>query len=214
MKKIIGIVILIAIIFSGCKKNKNETDLYNKAKIVGVSQKGPFVNGSSLTLFELNESFSQTGKSYNTQILDNLGSFELNNIDIQTSFAKLKADGCYFNEIKNTNSSSISLYAISDLSNKSTVNINLLSTLEVSRIEYLISNGTSFTAAKQQAQNEILNIFSIHKTGIPESELLDISQDGDNNAILLAVSLIIQGYRTEAELTQLLGDISTDIRTD
>jgi hypothetical protein len=31
---------------------------------------------------------------------------------------------------------------------------------------------------------------------------------------LLATSLILQGYRTEAELSQLLGDIATDIRTD
>ncbi|MBI5542204.1 MAG: hypothetical protein HY951_19260 [Bacteroidia bacterium] len=215
MKKIIGMTILIVFIFFGCKKDKKETDTFYKAKIDGLSQKGPFVNGSSLTLFELNESFLQTGKSFNTQILDNLGSFEINNIEIQTSFAKLKADGFYFNEITNSNSNAaISLYAMSDITNKNTVNVNLLSTLEVSRIEYLLNQGLTFNAAKQQAQSEILNIFSIQKSGIPESELLDISKEGDNNAILLAVSLILQGYRTEAELTQLLGDISTDIRTD
>ena len=32
--------------------------------------------------------------------------------------------------------------------------------------------------------------------------------------MLLAMSLILQGYRTEAELSQLIGDISSDIRTD
>jgi len=49
---------------------------------------------------------------------------------------------------------------------------------------------------------------------IPDSELLDITKSGDNNAILLAVSLILQGFRSEAELTELLAAISNDIRTD
>lgn len=216
----VTISILLLILFS-CKKDKIENlpdpsdEPFTKALIEGKSQKGPFLNSSSLTLFELDNSFAQTGNSFNTQIVDNLGSFQISNINIQTSYAKLKADGFYFNEISNSNSSApISLYALSDLSNKNSVNINLLSTLEVSRIEYLLSNGSTFNDAKQQAQTEILNIFSINKVGIAESELLDISVNGDDNAILLAVSLILQGYRTEAELTQLLGDISTDIRTD
>jgi hypothetical protein len=43
-------------------------------------------------------------------------------------------------------------------------------------------------------------------------DLLDTSQTGEDNAILLAISLIIQGFRTESELTDLLANISTDIR--
>lgn len=217
MKRIINSLILTVFLFNGCKKDNNEINSFSfsKSSIGGNSQKGPFLNGSSVTLFELNANYSQTGKSFTTQISDNLGSFQINNIEIQTQFAKLKADGYYFNEVSNSYSTSpISLYAISDLSDKNTINVNLLTTLEVSRIEYLISNGWTFNAAKLQSQSEILNIFSIQENGIPDSELLDISKDGDNNAILLAISLILQGYRTEAELTQLLGDINSDIRTD
>jgi len=47
-----------------------------------------------------------------------------------------------------------------------------------------------------------------------EKELLDISKDGDDNAILLAVSVILQGYRNVSDLSELLGNISTDIRED
>lgn len=214
MRNQIIITFLFATILVACKE-KDDEPTFTKDKISGVSQKGPFLNGSSLTVYELDENFAQTGQSFNTQILDNLGSFELNNISLLTQYAKLKADGFYFNEIKNSNSvSSITLYAMSDLSDKSTVNINLLSTLEVPRVEYLISNGSTFSNAKHQAQQEILNLFFIQNPTIAESELLNISVDGDDNAILLAISLILQGYRTEAELTQLLGDISTDIRTD
>ena len=41
-----------------------------------------------------------------------------------------------------------------------------------------------------------------------------ISKEGEDNAILLAISVIIQGYRTEAELSELIANISTDIRED
>jgi hypothetical protein len=43
---------------------------------------------------------------------------------------------------------------------------------------------------------------------------LDISVEGDDNAILLAISLITQGFRTESELSDLLANINTDIRQD
>jgi len=80
------------------------------------------------------------------------------------------------------------------------------------RIEQLISEGNSFSEANEQAKTEILNIFSISKPDMSDFDLLDTSQTGEDNAILLAISLIIQGFRTESELTDLLANISTDIR--
>lgn len=212
-------LLLLVFTVSSCKKdnleNSNTLPPFSKNELSGYSQKGPFVNGSSLTLFELNSSYDQTGKVFNTQIIDNTGLFELSNLSLITSFTKLKADGYYFNEVSNkVSQSQLTLYAISDLSENNSVNVNLMTTLEVSRIEYLLSTGLDFGSAKTQAQSEVMRIFSITRPNISESELLNISQAGDDNAILLAISVILQGYRTEAELTQLLGDISTDIRTD
>jgi len=43
---------------------------------------------------------------------------------------------------------------------------------------------------------------------------MDIASAGEDNAILLAISSIIQGYRTESEMTELISNISTDIRED
>ena len=46
--------------------------------IVGVSQKGLFINGSTVTLYELNfETQAQTGKSFIGQIEDDHGSFNI-----------------------------------------------------------------------------------------------------------------------------------------
>lgn len=46
------------------------------------------------------------------------------------------------------------------------------------------------------------------------SETLDISVNHNDNAILLAISLILQGNRSVGDLTELLADISTDIAED
>jgi len=60
----------------------------------------------------------------------------------------------------------------------------------------------------------LLKIFEIEKNDIKPSEYLDISRSGDDNTILLAVSVIMQGLRNEAELSELIADISSDMKED
>jgi len=208
-------------IFSSCEKstdNKvpvNTIQTIKKEKLSGYVQKGPFLNGTSITVSELNADMSQTGKTFSSQIIDNKGTFELRNLELSSQFVELKADGFFFNEVKGENSAArLTLYALSDLTDKSTLNVNILSTLEKSRVDYLIAEGSSFDHAKSLAQSEILDIFEMGKNAMEQSESLDISKDGDDNGILLAISLILQGYNTVAELSELLANFSTDIRED
>jgi len=216
MKKIAFILNLaLILIASSCEKEKDKDPNFFKELISGYVQKGPYINGTSITISELSDELIPTGKNFNSQILDNKGTFELRNIDLSSEFVELKADGFYFNEIKNESSNAqLTLFALSDLTDKTSININVLSNLEKSRVEYLISNGTTFDNAKKQAQSEILQIFRINKPDIPESEILDISKSGEDNSILLAASVILQGYMSVAELSELLANISTDMRED
>ena len=97
----------------------------------------------------------------------------------------------------------------------STVNINLLSHLERSRVIYLMQEEDQlFTVAKKQAQQEILAAFGIEQDDMRYAEQLDISQDGEQNAILLAISAVLQGNNAVAELSELLANITTDLRED
>lgn len=216
MKKnqLFQLLILIFIAFSCGEDNETPKGL-SLEKVSGFVQKGPYLNGTSVTIYELSEDLLATGKNFPSQILDNKGTFEIKNIDLSSKYVLLKADGFYFNEVDNASSTAqLTLLALSDLINKSSLNLNVLSTLEKDRVEYLITNGKSFTDAKEQAQSEILDIFEISKTNMTESEELDISKPGDDNAILLAVSVILQGYLSVADLSELLANISTDIRED
>ncbi|MFO7869346.1 MAG: hypothetical protein R6U95_08635 [Bacteroidales bacterium] len=207
-----GIIFLVIILaFSSCKKDENN----NNQTINGYVQKGPFINGSSVTMFDLQSDFTPTGKSYNSQITDNNGTFQVNAASLSSNYVNLRADGFYFNEVLGQQSfSQISLYACCDISKKTDININVLTHLEKSRVEYLINSGKTFEDAKVQAQKEVLAIFNIEKNDIQTSENLDISESGDDNGILLAISVILQGNNSESQLIELLANISNDIQED
>lgn len=209
------IIVLFSVFFFYACNTGDEPSTISKELVSGVIQKGPFINGSSISLYELSETLIPSGSSYNTQIVNDKGTFEFRNISLASNFVKLKADGYYFNEISGKKSvSQITLYALVDLSDKSAVNVNVLSHLEYQRVENLVSKGSTFRNAKEQAEAEILKIFSFSKEDIKPSESLNITNSGDDNAILLALSVILQGFRSEADLIDLLAEITSDIKED
>ncbi|WP_422359834.1 hypothetical protein [Reichenbachiella sp.] len=220
MNKIITSLSILGISFliSNCTEEQYITEEYVPAtqtvSLSGSVQKGPFVNGTSITISELDSALIQTGHTFFTQITNDKGSFEVD-LELESDFVMLRADGFYFNEISGkTSTSQITLYALSDVTDSSTINVNILSHLEKPRVEFLISEGLTFVEAKKQAQSEVLSVFNIETDDIRSSELLDISQAGDDNAALLATSIILQGFRSEGELSELLSNISLDLRED
>jgi hypothetical protein len=216
MKRIITILSILSagLIFILDSCDKEDVPLV-KDKLTGFVQKGPFINGTSITLYELDENLIQTGRNFSSQIIDNSGTFEIPAIELSSPYAELKADGFYYNEVQGeTSAAQLTLYALTDLSDRENVNVNILTHLEKRRVEYLIASGLSFNEAKDQAQQEILEIFEVSKEDMGVSETLDISKEGEDNAILLAISIILQGYRTVAELSELLATISMDLRED
>ena len=115
------LTLLGACLFFSCQQAPNEVlepeppvtenPLITKAVFSGYVQKGPFINGSSVTISELDENLDQTGKTYFTTISDNSGSFEKKNIQLISNYVMLKADGYYFNEISGkTSTGQVTLY--------------------------------------------------------------------------------------------------------
>ena len=182
--------------------------------VSGYVQKGPFIQGTVITVWELDSSLVQTGRTFIGTIDDNTGTFNARG-NVVSPYVELSAVGYYFNEVSGSLSTApLTLQALSDLNDNSSVNVNLMTHLEKKRVEYLIDAGSTFTTAKSQAQAEIMKIFNIENVSLGSSETLDISKSGTGNAVLLAISALLQSDKTEAELTELLSTINTDIRTD
>lgn len=211
------LLLIIVSFFLTCDNaTKPKDQEFNKEVVLsGAIQKGPFLNGTSVQITELEKNLIPTGKNFSSQIENNAGLFQLPAIQFSSQYVELKADGYYYNEIANVPSTSpITLYALSDITNKTTVNANIFTTLERPRVKNLMGEGSSFNAAKKTVYQEIINIFNFPEDSLKNSEDLDISSDGKENAKLLSMSLILQGHRTEAELSELVSNISFDIQED
>lgn len=183
--------------------------------ISGVSQKGPFVTGSSVTLQELDgETLSQTGNSFKGKISRDDGRFGMSSVNLSSQYALLEAVGYYRNEVSGEKSiGTMTLIALTDLSDREKVNINLLTHLEYDRALHLIGMGMNVPAAKKQAELEIFNAFGI-AGDFANSEDLSIFENGDGNAALLAFSVLLLGDLTEADLTERLTKFAMDIEND
>ena len=200
----------LTVLFAACKKDNNSPQV-KKEVFSGYAQKGPFVNGSSVAIIELDENLDQTGKTYFTTIMDNFGSFEQKNIELISNYVELKADGYFFEEIGGSTSiAPITLYALVNIADVTSANLNVLTHLEKPRVEYLVKQGNSFSAAKQQALREILAIF-----GFSPSQTLSERLNLTDDAILIAISCILQGNSgVVGALVEFMVSISADIKED
>lgn len=207
-------LIMLAFFFS-CSDDEKE----NKPRewnIQGKVEKGPFVKGSNVDIQELNESLSPTGRNFTTTIIDDEGNFSLNNITLESPYVLLKADGYFFNEINgDLSNGQISLQALSDLSDGTSININILTHLKKGRLEQLIKQEKlSYKDANAQAQKELLTGFSLQKYAGKEVNTYSISAGTDESGALIAVSATLLKDRSEAKLTEYMASLSDDLKID
>lgn len=196
-------------------QESSPVEVVKEVSVSGVSQKGPFVTGAAVKLYELNaKTYAQTGKSFVGKIVSDDGKFSLLNVTLSSQYALLEANGYFRNEITGKKSNgTILLNALTDLSDRKNVNINLLTHLEYERALYLIGTGLKVSAAKKQAEKEIFSAFGI-QGDFANSEDLDIFSKGEGNAALLAFSVMMLRNLGEADFTEFLTKFATDVEKD
>ena len=215
MNKIFIAAIVAAFTLASCSSESDGPEGPRSKQILGHIEKGPFVQGSEVTLTDLNKDLSQSGKSYTTSTTSDLGSFDFGQtLSLSSGLVELKTSGYFYNECTGSLSNSqITLKAIADTDGADNMNVNLLTHLEYARVKYLVKNGKSFKKAKEQAETEILNTFAVtDKITSPEKVSLT---DNDKNAnILLAISSIMLYDKTEAEFSEFIAKFSNDLEND
>lgn len=188
----------------------------NDVSIDGVSQKGPFIKGTTVSVYELENgrNLSPKGTAFPTEITTDDGKFKLSNLKLKSQFVYLVAEGYYRNEVTGKGSvAPITLRAVSDLTKMKTINVNLLTHLEFFRAEYLVVNkGMRVSKAKIQADKEIFKNFFIDATEFKAAEKLSVVGSSDEDAALLALSVIFQGDFTEAQLTDVINTFKDEIK--
>lgn len=211
--------ILSLFILSACSDKDEpgggDTPHSGKYNLSGKVEKGPFVRGSSISVQPLNASLNSIGTVYNGEISDDAGNFNLGQIEIASQFVRLAADGYYFNEFEGSLSKgTLHLVAYADLSNRSSVNVNILTHLKSARIQKLMQGGASFSEADKQAQKELLTQFKLQAYENIPAESMTITSGNDGAGVLIAISSLVLAGRSDAEITQYLSALSQDLADD
>ena len=224
--------LFVSLLFSACGSDSTSSPANNAAAILsgesisGVSQKGPFVKGSTVKLYELDEQLHQTGVHYSTTIDNDEGNYKINNVVLTSSYAWMVAEGFFLNEFTGKKSSKeITLNGLVKIEKGKNININVLSHLAFNRINYLVQQGLSIVDAQKQAEAEVLKAFDLEADETLFKNM-DIFANGEGDAKLLAISLLLLNRKQEneydkyddendiAQTIDLMAQISYDLETD
>ena len=183
--------------------------------LTGFAQKGPFLMGGTVSLFGLSDgrTLKPTNIVYSADVVRDDGLFRLKDVELESQYAQLVAIGHYRDEVGGgVSESAIRLRALVDLQKRETANVNVLTHLEYERVYNLVTREKmTVEKAKRQAQKEVLAAFGIELKDYVPSEDLDLFGKTDADAALLAVSILLQGYRSTVSAKALLAEISADI---
>ena len=183
----------------------------------GFAQKGPFLKGSEVTLYELDASngVKPTGKSLTNLVSADDGSFSFEGVSFNGGLVGASVTGRFYNEMYGTNNFyPVTLRGISDMSEgRTTMNVNVMTALEYDRVIALMQEDPdmTFASAKKQAEKEAFAVFGIDATDFKSSEDLDLFGSSDGDAALLAVSLILLRVAPNDALTDLMATLSRDL---
>lgn len=207
------LLISLILIFVGCSKDepmKDKVDNTLKVSVLeGKVEKGPFIKGSTVTIRELNNDLLPTGKTFETEIINNEGKFKLESAsEFISPYVQIACDGYFFNEVNgDLSESQIRLESIVDISNKRSINVNILTHLSKDRIIYLMKKGDSYKDASSRVREELLTSFSLQEYRDKEFEDLSISSGEKSSGALIMISSILLKDRTEAKLTEYIASL-------
>ena len=188
--------------------------------VAGVTQKGPFVKGSAVTVQGIDcKTMEFTDEKFESVVKSDKGDFEVKDVNLSSTCAVFEVSGNYLNELTGKKSSEkLTLHALTDLKDRKNVNINVLTELEHERVMNLVAKKKMpFAEAKEQAEKEVLASFNIKGDvagNFAEAEDLNIFEKGEGNAALLAVSVIMQGDADVAALAKRLEKFADDFAED
>ena len=199
---------------SSAGDSNKETEKFINATISGMAQ-GPFEEGSTVSVYELDTNFQKTGLNIETEITNEHGEYSVNVKDFKYQYVLLKADGNLRDIFASEKTSdNTGLYALADLSNTKKTNINILTHLAHKRALYLVTKKNMTVAkAQKQAEKEVLKSFNIGED-LGAAEDIDIFTDTKQNWPILSISALMQSDLLNRGGEDFLADYVSDIEKD
>lgn len=192
-------------------------EIIYKEKPDSVIQIGPFANNTNINIQEIiyeNLLLIPNENIYSVSTHNDFGHFKLPQ-ETDDKYLSLLAQGQYYNFYAGeyTNGNTLLKSFTSSINNESH-NINILTTISYNRIRYLINQKhLSFERALSQSRAEILKAFNIHEE-VSNFNQIRIDRESQESALLLALTLLIQGPLDHTQLNNFINRIAYDLEND
>ena len=212
LQKHYTLFILMACFLAACGDDSSSSASKSDKTVSGTVQ-GLIAKGATISVHELDEKLQQTGYTIESEATNDQGDFSIKAKDFTSQYALLKAEGYLRNDITGQKTSiNATLYKFMDISESGKANINVLSHLAHKRAIYLVTKKhMSVAKAQKQAESEVLKSFGIE-------EDFDNTEDADllekQNAAMLAISVLMQGYLSNTDIDERLTNYASDIEKD
>ncbi len=214
MKKILLFTTLVTLLLSCEKEQEAPSETAKRYNIAGRVEKGPFIKGTKITIQELDNEFIPTGNSYVTTVVNDDGFFEIRDIELISPYVSLFADGYFYNEVRgDLSSSQITLNSVADLTEQSTLNVNIITHLTRDRIFMLNNQGISLKDAREQAQLELLSIFGLQRYNTKAFNNVSITDGSDESAAQVIISSVLLNNKSEAQFTEFITELVNSFKS-
>ena len=214
MKRIFSLLFISALFMGiiSCDETDKPEFEPTEYNVSGKVEKGPFISGSTINLQPMDSNMNPNGSSFSAMITDHAGNFTFGTITLDSPYAQLTANGYFYNEVKGALSSgTLTLRALANLEEQSTVNVNILTHLKYARIMDLVEKeNKSYADANKQAQKELLTQFGLQRFADTDASNYSITSGTPEAAALVAISSLILKNRTEAQVTEYLAKLSKE----
>ena len=95
INRILSLIAVGAALMACGQAETNSTSSEGTRTISGKSQKGPFIKGTEITLYGMDERLHQTGAKFSTKVDNSQGEYSLKKVNLDDRYAWLNANGDY-----------------------------------------------------------------------------------------------------------------------
>ena len=169
--------------------------------IHGFAQRTPFVDSSVVQLTALDEStLEPIGETFTGIVDGGFSRYSVKVDSLKSRYVLISVTGkivSYYNSLPTDEG--YTLYAITDLDSRDSVNINMMTYLEFERVRKLVRDDKlSFAEAKKRAEKELFEIFHItmeKSNDVYVAEDWSLFGDSLGDQALMGLTVVFNGYK-------------------
>ena len=121
----------------------------------GYVNRGLVKLGSSVTLYELDESLEETGVKFSGIVFDSSGAYMVQDVVLSSPYVYIKLDHVEAEYLCDEGRTGVNVEALLDLRDGLDANLNILTTLQAWRTKVFVQKGINTTKARKQAYDEL-----------------------------------------------------------